>query len=302
MDIGFIGLGRMGHPMAANLAAAGHALTVFDSSPRAMERATGLAGVTAASNASEVAARSVVLFTVLPSDEIVREVYTGNGGILEGVSEEAGAGLVTCDCSTVSPECSEQLSVALAEKGIRHMDTPMLGSQPQAVDGEIFFIAAGDPEPMKIISPLLDVMGKQSMYVGASGMANRIKLIHNMLGAVNATAVAETLALCKSAGVDAETLYQVVCEGNGMARTTYFEKRAQLVSQGHFDPTFTLGLMFKDTDLALKMIDKANIPTPIMKETKNTYEEALQAGWEEQDFSAVSHVIEKRIGKKLFGD
>ena len=297
MNVGFIGLGRMGHPMAANLAAAGHALTVFDSNPQAMERATGIAGATAASSASEVAAQSAVLFTVLPSDEVVREIYTGGGGVLEGAS----AGLVTCDCSTVSPECSEQLSAALAAKSIRHMDTPMLGSQPQAVAGEIFFIAAGDAETMKIISPLLDVLGKQSMYVGASGMGNRIKLIHNMLGAVNSAAVAETLALCKSAGVDAETLYQVVCQGNGMARTTYFEKRAQLVSQGQFDPTFTLGLMFKDTDLALKMIDKANIPTPIMKETRATYEEGLQAGWEDEDFSAVSHVIEKRIGKKLFG-
>ena len=298
MNIGFIGLGRMGHPMVANLSAAGRAVTAFDMSPDAMDRVNSLAGVSTALNPGEVAARSEVLFTVLPNDQIVRDVYTGSDGILNAGRE----GLVTCDCSTVSPACSEELSAALAAKGICHMDTPMLGSQPQAVEGEIFFIAAGDEAKMDTIAPLLEIMGKSHMYVGASGMGNRIKLIHNMLGAVNSVAAAETLALCKSAGIDAETLYQVVCQGNGMARTTYFEKRAQRVSQGNFDPTFTLGLMFKDTELALKLIGETKVPTPIMNETRATYEEGSRAGWADEDFSAVSHVIEKRMGKKLFGD
>jgi 3-hydroxyisobutyrate dehydrogenase len=155
---------------------------------------------------------------------------------------------------------------------------------------------------MTQIAPLLEVMGKQHMHVGSHGTANRIKLIHNMLGAVNSVAVAESLALCKSAGIDAETFCRVVREGNGMARTTYFDKRAQRVSQGNFEPTFLLGLMLKDTSLALNLIDQAKVPTPIMNETRATYEEAQRAGWGQEDFSAVSRVMEKRLGRKLFGD
>lgn len=299
MHVGFIGLGRMGFPMLSNLCAARHKLTVFDSNGGPLARAAELEGVTAGENAAHVAGQCDVLFTVLPNDDIVREVYMGTGGIAEGARE----GLVTCDCSTVSPDVSEQLGIALAEKGVSHMDTPMLGSQPQAVDGEIFFIVAGDASKLDQVAPLLEVMGKQHMHVGRQqGTANRIKLIHNMLGAVNSVAVAESLALCKSAGIDAETFCRVVCEGNGMARTTYFEKRAQRVSQGNFEPTFILDLMLKDTTLALKLINQQNVPTPIMNETRSTYDEAARAGWGQEDFSAVSRVMEKRIGRKLFGD
>lgn len=298
MNVGFIGLGRMGFPMLSNLCAAGHKLIVFDRNGGALARAAELEGVTAGESAAHVAGKCDVLFTVLPNDDIVREVYTGQAGIAEGARE----GLVTCDCSTVSPEVSEELGAALTAKGISHMDTPMLGSQPQAVDGTIFFIVAGDAGKLDRVVPLLEAMGKQHMHVGGHGAANRIKLIHNMLGAVNSVAVAESLALCKSAGIDAETFYRVVCEGNGNARTAYFEKRAQRVSQGNFEPAFSLDLMLKDTSLALKLIDRQGVPTPIMHETRSTYDEAARAGWGDEDFSAVSRVMEKRLGRKLFGD
>lgn len=296
MNVGFIGLGTMGFPMASNLANSGHNLIVFDSDAGVRERAAGLNGAAAAKSPGDAAARSDALFTVLPNDDAVREVYLGGEGIVEGARE----GLVTCDCSTVSPEVSETLNATLSDRGVAHMDTPMLGSQPQAVDGEIFFIVGGDEGRLGEIAPLLDIMGKQHIHVGASGTGNRIKLIHNVLGAVNSVAVAESLAVCKSAGVDAETFYQVVCQGNGMAYNTYFGKRAQRVSGDNFDPTFTLDLMLKDVTLALKLIGDAGVPTPIMNETRATYDEGARAGWGKEDFSAVSRVIEKRIGKKLF--
>jgi len=297
MDIGFIGLGRMGFPMASNLSAAGHTLYLHDASPEVMERAGKLKGAHVAGSPREVAAQSEVLFTVLPNDAIVREVYLGAGGILEG----AHPGLVTCDCSTVSPQVTAELAPRLGEKEVLHLDTPMLGSQPQALDGTIFFIVAGPEQALPRVSPLLEVMGKLHMHVGPSGTANHIKLIHNALGAVNSVAVAESLAVCARTGVDPETFFQVVRNGGGMAYSTFFEKRVQRMNAGDFSPTFTLELMLKDVTLARKLADGAGVPVPIMEETRRSYEEAAKDGHGGEDFSAVGKVVEKRLGEKMYG-
>lgn len=297
MEVGFIGLGTMGLPMVANLARAGHRLTVHDSRQGAVDAAAGLDGVTPKADAGEVAKRSEVLFTCLPNDEIVRQVYLGPGGVAEG----ANPGLITCDTSTVSPQVSIEIQARLAGRKIRHLDTPMLGSQPQAVEGSLFYIVAGDADAAEKVAPLLAAMGKMQVYAGPSGSANRVKLIHNSLAAVTAVAVAESLALCIRSGVEPELFYRIVCEGGGMAYSTYFDRRAARVAAGEFSPTFALELMLKDVTLARKLADEAEIPAPMMEEARKTYAEGLAGGWGKEDFSAVSHVIEARMGAKLFG-
>jgi 3-hydroxyisobutyrate dehydrogenase-like beta-hydroxyacid dehydrogenase len=293
--IGFVGLGNMGGNMAANLARAGHRLRVFDISPQAIATLTALPGVEAVHSAGEVAAGADVLFTVLPNDDIVRRTYLDPGGI----GERGRSGLVTCDCSTVSPEVTQAVQPALAARGIVHMDTPMLGSKPQAVSGEIFFIVAGDEAQMPRIAPLLEVLGRLHMYVGPSSTANRIKLIHNVLGAANSVAAAESLALCVQAGVDPEVYRQVVVEGSGMAYTTYFGRRVERVLNGDYSTQFSLELMHKDVNLALAIARRSHTPTPIFDATQQAYSEGLAGGWRKDDFSAVTHVIEGKIGRKI---
>jgi 3-hydroxyisobutyrate dehydrogenase-like beta-hydroxyacid dehydrogenase len=293
--VGFVGLGTMGMPMTANLAKAGVRLVVHDASPAAAAAAGKLGGVTVAASAGEVASQATVLFTCLPNDDIVRAAYLGPGGVAAG----GKAGLITCDCSTVSPEATLEVSRAMAAKGVTHMDTPMLGSQPQAVSGEIFFIVGGDKGMVDRIKPYLEIMGKLHMYVGGSAMGNRVKLIHNGLAAVTSAAVAEALAVCVQSGVDPYTFYDVVRNGGGMAYGTYFERRAKRIFDGEFSPTFMCELMRKDAGLALALARSSKVPTPILEETKRTYDEAVDAGWGKEDFSAVTHVIEKRIGRKL---
>src|SRR2546430_11526782 len=142
-------------------------------------------------------------------------------------------------------------------------------------------------------------MGKLHMYVGGSVMGNRVKLGHDGLVAVSAAAVAEALAVCVQSGVDPYTFYDVVRKGGGMAYGTYFERRAKRIFDGEFSPTFLAELMLKDAGLALDLARTTKVPTPILEETKRTYEEAIADGWGKEDFSAVTHVIEKRIGRKL---
>src|SRR5262249_23161305 len=154
-------------------------LLVHDTSPAALAAAARLPGATPARSVAQVAAESTVGFTCLPNDAIVREVYLGEGGI----ASAAKPGLVTCDCSTVSPGVTTAGHGALKSRGVDHMDTPMLGSQPQAVEGQIFFIVGGEAGRLATIAPYLKIMGKMHMYVGGSSMANRVKLIHNGLAA-----------------------------------------------------------------------------------------------------------------------
>ncbi len=293
--IGFIGLGRMGGSMARNLVKTGYALHIFDVDPAAAARAATEGGVRVHGSPREVAARASAVFSALPNDEIVTETYLGKDGILAG----AAPGLVTCDCSTVSPQVSQTIHVAAQAKGVSHLDTPMLGSSPQAESGEIFFMVGGDREGLAAVQPMLDVMGRLTMYVGASGTGNRIKLLHNALGAVNSVAVAESLALCAELGVDPQTYYEVVKNGGGMAYSTYFDRRAMRVVEGNFTPTFTLELMLKDVTLAAQMAGPLLHHLTILRETLAAYREGKQHGWGGDDFSAVTHVIEQRLGRTI---
>lgn len=295
--VGFIGLGTMGRPMVTNLARAGVEVVAYDASPAALEAARAIEGVRPVATPGAVAEPSEVVFTCLPNDDIVRAVYLGPDGIAAG----GRPGLVTCDCSTVSPAATLEVHRALATRGIAHMDTPMLGSQPQAVSGEIFFIVGGDAANLGRIEPYLEIMGKLHLHVGPVGTGNRVKLMHNGLAAVISVAVAEALATCVKAGVDPRTFDEVVRKGGGMAYGTYWERRARRVLDGEFSPTFMLQHMVKDATLALAHARQVGVPTPLLEETRRTYDEALRDGWGTQDFSAVSHVIEKRIGRALAG-
>jgi 3-hydroxyisobutyrate dehydrogenase-like beta-hydroxyacid dehydrogenase len=286
-EIGFVGLGRMGFPMTRNLARAGYRLHVHDVAPEALRRAAGVAGVTTHASPREVASAAAVVFTALPNDAIVRETYLGPAGLLAG----GRPGLVTCDCSTVSPEATLAVHEAAVARGIHHLDTPMLGSSPQAESGEIFFMVGGDPAQLPVIRPLLDVMGRLTMHVGPSGTGNRIKLLHNALGAVNAVAVAESLALCHAVGVDPSTYYEVVKNGGGMAYSTYFDRRVMRVVAGNYDPTFTLDLMLKDVTLAAEMAGPLLQKLPILRETLAAYREGQRQGAGPEDFSAVTRVV-----------
>jgi 3-hydroxyisobutyrate dehydrogenase len=274
--------------MARNLTQAGYRVHAHDVAPEAARRAAGVAGITVHSSPRDVAAASAVVFTVLPNDAIVRETYLGAAGILAG----GRPGLVTCDCSTVSPGVTLEIHRAASARRIHHLDTPMLGSSPQAESGEIFFMVGGDETRMSVIQPMLDVMGRLTMYVGSSGTGNRIKLLHNALGAVNSVAVAESLALCHAVGVDPRTYYEVVKNGGGMAYSTYFDRRVMRLVAGNYDPTFTLDLMLKDVTLASEMAGALLTKLPILRDTLAAYREAQRRGLGPEDFSAVTKALQ----------
>lgn len=294
--VGFIGLGIMGGPMVGHLSKAGRSAVVYDADPAALEAAAKLPGISAAANPREVAEQCTVLITCLPNNDAVDAVFRGEEGIVQGLRE----GLITCDFSTVSPDFTMALNAELKEKGVSHFEAPMLGSKAQSEAGQVFFIlAGGDEAALERLAPVLDVVGRAHMFVGGTGTGNKIKLMHNALGAVNYCAVAESLAACVGAGVDLNTFYEVVRNGGGMAFGNYFERKVPTILKGDYSPRFKLALAYKDINMARAFADENQVPVPIMEEARATLAEAMADGYGEEDASVVTKVIEKRMGRRI---
>ena len=296
--VGFIGLGTMGFPMVRNLSSAGARVVAYDLHPETTARAAELPGVEAAASPREVAERCGVLITCLPNDEVVDAAFRGEEGIVRGARQ----GLITCDFSTVSPGFTRALHEELKGLGVAHFEAPMLGSKPQAEAGEVFLIlAGGEEERVAELKPVLDIVSRMHMYVGPPGAGNTIKLIHNALGGVNYVAVAESLAVAAQTGVDLNTFYEVVCKGGGMAFSNYFERKVPTVIAGDYSPRFRLALALKDINMTRELADSVGVPVPIMEEARATIREAVEDGHGDEDASAATRVIEKRIGRSISG-
>ena len=293
MDIGFVGLGAMGWPMAALLARNGHTVTGFDADSELSERAAHLAGLRAAASARAAAEAAEVLFSCLPDDAVVRAVYLGPDGLAPALRDNA----VTVDCSTVSPSVTREIATALGKRGVNHMDASMLGSIPQAEAGEIGFIVGGDTAAYTRVAPLLDILGRFRTHAGPAGSANQIKLIHQTLVAINAAAVAEAVGLCLATGADLDCFYDVVCGGGGMAFSRYFERRIPRMREGDFTPLFMLDLMTKDAALARDLGREVGFGTPVLDRAVEVFKDCQAKGWGREDFSAVAHFYETALGR-----
>lgn len=294
-QIGFIGLGAMGLPMVRNLAAAGHRLCVYDQDPVALERAGTIDGVSSVSEGRKAAESSDVTFTCLPNDAVLREIYLEEGNIAGSLQQ----GSLTVDCSTVSPQVTQEISQTLMNRGVRHLDAAMLGSVPQAEAAEIGFVVGGERIAFEQVGELLDRLGRFHIYAGPSGSANRIKLIHQTLVAANAVAVAEAIALCRATDTDLDCFYDVVCNGGGFAYSRYFEKRVPRMRSGDFTPLFMLQFMKKDAALASDLAKSAGLEMPLLNQIVGRFEQALEKGLGREDFSAVAGLYEEESGLRI---
>ncbi len=291
--VGFVGLGAMGLPMSGMLARHGIRMTVFDADPGACDRARNLAGVEIADSSETVAGAVQALFTCLPNDAIVRQVYLGEGGIAGAI----GPGAVTVDCSTIGPGVTGEVAAAVAAKGASHLDAAMLGSTPQAESGEIGFVVGGERAAFDRAGPLLDILGRFRTYAGPSGAGHRIKLIHQILVATYAAVVAEATALCLASDTDLDCFFDVVCNGGGFAHCRFFEKRVPRMRDGDFSPLFMLELMTKDVTLAQGLAREFGMATPVLDRVLELFDKAKGEGWGREDFSAVAHLYEVAIGR-----
>jgi 3-hydroxyisobutyrate dehydrogenase-like beta-hydroxyacid dehydrogenase len=296
--VGFIGLGIMGGAMAANLISVGVDLIVHDVRPEAMDRVAHRAAVQKAGSPAEVASAASVLFTCLPDEDAVRAVYFGAEGILVG----ATTGLVTAECSTISPTLALEIAQRLSAAGLRPIETVLIGRRSQAESGEIFFIVSGPRETAEEVAPLLSAMGREWRHLGPHGAAARVKLLQNALGYYSAAATTEVLALARATGVDLLAFAELVNEAGGIGGSTYFREHAADVALSRDSGSGRLRIAAKDMQLITELAARAGMSLPVLAEVDHLFSAAVELGLGEDEYTATWRVLEARYGRRLFGN
>ena len=297
MNVGFIGLGHIGAPMALNVVQAGHRTTVHDIRP---EAATDLleAGAIWAETPADAARGNEVVLGSLPGPAEVEAVVVGDQGVLEGADE----GLVYIDLATNSPAVARRLHAICAERGIRYLDAPVSkGWGPDSADlGRLTVMAGGDPKTLERVRPVLNAIAdpERIYHCGPVGAGMVTKLCNNMVDLISLSVWAEALTVGLKAGVTLETLSEVM--GNGSASTRKID-RFRSVFDGDFDPA---GFSFlrsdaKDVRLAIELAREVNVPVEIAATADQKYVAALAAGIGLLGGNAIVQVQEMRAGVEL---
>jgi 2-hydroxy-3-oxopropionate reductase len=289
--VGFIGLGRMGAPMAANLLAAGYELTVFNRSPEKTEPLAA-AGAFVVSGPAEVAARSDVVITMLPDSPDVERVLAGPEGVFEG----ARPGALIIDMSTISPVMTRLLAQHAAERGLAMLDAPVSGADVGAREGTLAIMVGGEADAVARAMPLFEVMGSKITHVGPSGSGQVVKACNQVITAVTIAAVSEAIVLGERAGVEAERMLDAV--SGGLAGSKVIDvKRPQLLSRD-FEPGFTVDLHHKDLGIVLATAREYGVSLPFTA-VADQFLEALRArGMGDRDHTALLALIDSLAGRR----
>ncbi len=283
--IGFLGLGIMGYPMAANLARAGFDVVAWN---RTRERAEGLAGefdnVTVAGSAAEAAGAGIAI-SMVPDVPEVEAVLLGPDGAAEGLPD----GGLAIDMSTIAPTASRSIGKQLEERGFSFLDAPVTGSRPKAEDGTLTIMAGGPKAAFVRAQPAFDAMGELVLHVGPQGHGSMIKLINNTLAAINAAGLAEGIVLAEKAKLDVEKMLQVV--GSGSGESAMRALKSESMVEGNFDALFKLEHMLKDVRYCIAEARKLGLETAMARAAEKYYSEADDAGRGGDDFSAVIQAV-----------
>ena len=255
-QIGFIGLGIMGKPMAINLLKAGYSLTVYDIRPEPVKEVVA-AGAAEGKSSKDVAEKSEVVITMLPNSPEVKEAVLGKGGVLDGAKQ----GMILIDMSSIAPLVSKEVCSKLAEKGVEMLDAPVSGGEPKAVDGTLSIMVGGKKEVFAEVEELLKVMGASAVLVGDIGSGNTTKLANQIIVALNIAAMSEAMVLATKAGVDPEKVYQAI--RGGLAGSTVLDAMVPLALEGNFKPGFRIELHIKDLANALETAHEIGVPVPL---------------------------------------
>jgi 3-hydroxyisobutyrate dehydrogenase-like beta-hydroxyacid dehydrogenase len=282
--VGFLGLGIMGGPMAANLRRGGHDVVVWNRSPDKCGPLVALGARRAESPAAVVDAAGVT-FAMLADPHAAERVVFGRDGVLAGMT--GGKGYV--DMSTVDEATSGLIAGAVTEAGGRFLEAPVSGTKKPAEDGTLIILCAGDAELYGEVGPLLDLMGKKRVFLGGVGRAARMKLVVNMIMGGMMTAFCEGLALADRGGIAAADLLDVLAAG-ALANPMFAVKGDQ-IRRGAFTPAFPLKHMQKDLRLAAELGDILAQSLPVAEAANEVFEDALAAGLGDEDFCAVYKTV-----------
>ncbi len=293
-EIGFIGLGAMGKPMAMNLVKKNYSVTVYDLRPEPVSEMAKL-GAKTASSSKEVAARCDVVITMLVSSPHVEAAVLGKDGVIEGIRP----GSVLIDMSTIAPAMTKKVGGELAQKNVEMLDAPVARGVKAAVEGTLAIFVGGKKEVFAKNQDLLNAMGTDVSYVGGLGCGEVVKLVNQLILSVNVATIAEGLVLGVKGGVEPDVLVEVLGKGssNSFALQNHFKN---FVLKGNFgENIFPTDYIMKDLGLILETGKEEHVPLMMSALANQLYEFTRASGFSKNYFPVVVRLLEKVAGVEV---
>lgn len=284
--IGFIGLGIMGKPMAKNLLKAEFSIVAYDLNKDAVEDLVK-AGALDASSSKEAAGRADVIITMLPDSPDVKEVILGKDGVLEGIKP----GSIVIDMSSINPLVSQEIEKELRKKGVEMLDAPVSGGETGAIQGTLAIMVGGEEKVFKDCVDIFNAVGKNIVRVGGIGAGGFVKLVNQIIVAMNIAAVGEAFTLGAKAGLDPQVIHQAI--RGGLAGSQVLETKAPMIFGRNFKPGFKIKLHHKDLQNALSTAKDLGVPLPLSSFVQQIFLSLMTEGRGEEDHSALATFFEK---------
>ncbi len=284
--IGFIGLGIMGKPMAKNLLKAGFPLVVYNRSKAPVEELVREKALSATSP-KEVGERTEVIITMLLDSPEVREVILGREGVIHGIRE----GSVVIDMSSINPLVTKEIAKELKEKGVEMLDAPVSGGEIGAIQGTLAIMVGGEEKVFKDCLEIFNALGKSIVYVGEIGSGGYVKLVNQVIVALNIAAMGEAFTLGVKAGLDPQVIYQAI--RGGLAGSQVLETKMPMILQRNFKPGFKIRLHQKDLQNALSTARDLGLPMFLTSFVQQILTSLIQEGKAEYDHSGIVTFFEK---------
>ena len=290
-NIGWIGLGKMGHPMAINLIKAGKKVSVFNRTTEKTKAHVNLGGI-AISSIKELASSSDVIFTMISDDKAIEEIALSDDGIIANTQERASL----IDMSTISPAMSAKVAEAATEKHINYLRAPVNGTVMQAEAGSLVILCSGPKTTYEDCLPLLEILGSKIFYIGEDEQARFLKLCINSMVGISSSMMGEALAFGEAGGLDWNTMIDVI--SSSAVGSPILNYKKETLKKRDFTPAFTARQMAKDFDLVLDTANLKNIPMPITSTVRQHWSAMIGTGRGELDYFAYVEMLEELAGIK----
>ena len=292
-NLGFLGLGLMGYPMARNLLRAGHRVAVWSHTAEKARRLASEAGGQFCGTPRDVAAQADCIFLCVGDTAMSRDVILGADGLIQG----ARPGTVVADASTVSPSESRAIGEALKATGVDFLDVPCTGSTPGAEGGTLTFMIGGDPTVYEKVKSYFDPMGKRLYYCGGPGMGLQAKLSQNLILSNILMAFNEGMVLATKGGVDPKLMLDIL--DNSAAKSGLINYKAPFVFRREFQANFSVKWMHKDIGLMLESGKELGVPLFLTGLTRQLFQTAIAEGHGEEDICSTIKVLEEMAGVEV---
>jgi 2-hydroxy-3-oxopropionate reductase len=290
MNIGFIGLGLMGRPMARHLADAGHTLHLWARRPASLE-AFRDTSARAHISAAGVARHADVVFTMVADAPDVAEVILGEGGVAEG----ARKGLIVVDMSTIAPSAARDIGNRLASRGVEFLDAPVSGGEIGAINASLTIMVGGKPEVFATVRPLFEKLGKSVTLIGAVGAGQVAKACNQILTGVTVAAVAEAFNFARKSGVDPARVREALL--GGFAYSRILENHGQRMLDRNFKPGFKAWMHQKDLGIVMAEAHRLGLMLPNAAATAQLFNAIVGGGMGEEDSVSVLKLLEQVGGE-----